>query len=319
MSTVNHKIILQNDKHFGRKLPPHHLGLLLAELPLAIRASVSMAFRNRSHVKGRRPGWLERAADVRFVGHEGNGETTLYFEAPQLGEAARDVYSQHSLFPDVDDRPAREDTAFDVFGDVLADIQQRNADSSHYDPSLLHRITQFNRVFKKGPFHEVDFTSRRFSIDAPARFTPALVESAKMLLGRTPAPQRVRIVGQLDGLVASTQRFSILLDSGEKIVGVFTDDQMDSMQELWRKRVLVLGRAIYRASGRLLRIDADAVGPGENEPNVFSRMPSPPSPRMDVSKLRKPQGPRSGMAAILGKWPGDETDEQIQEALGRLS
>lgn len=319
MSVVVHKVILLNDKHFGRKLPPQHLGMLFAELPPAIRATVSMAFRNRSHVKGRRPGWLDRASDVRFVDHQGNGETVLYFEAPPLGEAAAEIYAQQSLFPEADDRPAKEDTAFDVFGDVLADVQKRDADSVHYDPPLLKKITLFNRFFEKGPYSEVDFTSRRFPQDAPARFTPSLVESAKSLLGRTPSPQRVRIVGQLDGLVASTQRFSILLDSGEKVIGVFADEQMDAMQKLWRERVLVLGTAIYRASGRLLRIDADSVSSGENEPRVFSRLPSHPGTKIDISKLRKPQGPRSGIAAIMGRWPGTETDEEIREALEKLS
>jgi hypothetical protein len=319
MSFVVHRVILPNNGHFGHKLPPHHLGLLFAELPLVIRASVSMAFRNRSRIPGRRPGWLDRASDVRFVDHQGNGETVLFFEAIPLGEAAADIYAQQSLFPEADDRPAQADTAFDLFGDVLADVQQRNADSAHYDPSLLDRITRFNRVFQKGPFGEIDFTSRRFPQSAPARLTPSLVEAARALLGRTPSPQRVRLVGQLDGLVASTQQFSVLLDSGEKVVGVFTLDQMDAMQNLWRKRVLVLGTAIYRASGRLLRIDADTVVPGENESKVFSRMPSPPNTKLDLSSLRKPQGPKSGMAAIFGKWPGDETDAEISEALEKLS
>jgi hypothetical protein len=183
----------------------------------------------------------------------------------------------------------------------------RNADSEHYDSPLLERITHFQRVFKKGPFTGVGFTSRRYSPRSPARLTPELVESARVLLGKTPAPQRVRIVGQLDGLVASTQRFSLLLDNGEKVVGVFAEDQADAMQPLWRKRVLVLGTAIYRASGRLLRVDAEKVGPGGNEASIFSRLPMPPHARLDVSRLRKPQGPRSGMAAIMGQWPGDES------------
>ena len=318
MSVVVHKVVLRSDQQFGGKLPLHHLGLLLAELPLAIRGCVSMAFRNRSHVRGRRPGWLDRAADVRFVDHQDHGEPVLYFEAPPLGEAAPDVYAQQSLFPEADDRPAAEDTAFDLLGDLLADVQQQNTDSIHFDRSLLRRITHFKQVFKRGPYTEVDFTSRRFSSEAPARFTPALVESAKVLLGRTPAPQRVRIVGQLDGLVASTQRFSVWLDSGEKVTGVFAEDQMDAMQALWRTRVLVLGRAIYRASGRLLNIDAEAVQPGDNEPSIFSRMPTPPGRKIDISKLRKPQGPKSGISAILGKWPGDETDEELEAALKEL-
>jgi hypothetical protein len=31
--------------------------------------------------------------------------------------------------------------------------------------------------------------------------------------------------------------------------------------------------------------------------------------------FRKPQTSQTGLAAIIGKWPGDETDEQIDEAL----
>lgn len=319
MSVVVQKVILRNNEHFGRKLPLHHLGVLFAELTLALRATVSMAFRSRSHVKGRRPGWLERASDVRFVDHDGDGDSILYFEAPQLGDAAADLYTQHSLFPEADDRPSPEDTAFDVFGDVISDLQVGNADSEHYDPVLLHRMTQFSRVFKKGPYGEVDFISRRFPQETPARFTPELAESAKTLLGRTPSPQRIRIVGQLDALVASTQRFSVLLDSGEKVTGSFADDQVETIKDLWRKRVLVLGTAIYRASGRLLRVDAESVRPGEKESCVFSRMPSPPRSRIDPSGLRKSQGAKSGINAIIGRWPGDETEEEITAILEELS
>ena len=141
MNFVVHKVVLQNEEQFGRRLPPYHLGLLLAELPLTIRATVSMAFQKRSHGPGNRPDWLERAADVRFVDHQGIGESVLCFEAPSFGEAVPEVFAQQSLIPDADDRPNPEDTAFDVFGDVLADVQQRNTDSSHC-ASTLKRFGQ---------------------------------------------------------------------------------------------------------------------------------------------------------------------------------
>ncbi len=318
MNYVVHKMLLHSECHFGGKLPPHHVGLLLAEVPFAVRDAVSMALRNRSKVQGPRPGWLERASDVRFVHHEGNGETALYFEAPTLGEAAQDIYAQGSLFPEL--RPDPQDTGFDLLGDVLADIRQHNADSGHFDPPLLSRITRFHKVFsKRSPFTGIDVTSRRYAAREAARFTPEVIESARALLGDTPSSHRVRVVGSLDGLEASTQRFSVLLDTGEKIVGVFSEEQFDALQCLWRQRVVVLGVAVYRASGRLLRIDAEAVQPGENEGAVFSQMPTPPHARLDVSKLRRPQGPRSGMAAIMGRWPGDESDEAIDAALETLS
>ncbi len=258
---------------------------------------------------------MARAADVRFVDHAGNGATTLYFEAPTLGEAATEIYQQQEL-PGFSIRPSPDDTGFDLLGDVLTDVQQRNADSEHYDHPLLDRITRFHKVFdKKSPYSEIEFTSRHHIAEQAARFTPGTIESAKSLLGETPAPQRVRILGQLDGLEASTQRFSVLLDSGEKVVGVFAEDRMEAMHSLWRKRVLVLGTAVYRASGRLLRIDSEVVKSGESESAIFSRMPTPSHAKLDVSKLRKSQGPRSGMAAIMGQWPGDESDEEIDAAL----
>jgi hypothetical protein len=317
MTTVAHKIVLRSDQQFHGKLPPRHIGLLLADLPLTIRQAVSMALRSRSTARGPSPAWLKEAADIRFVGHETNGDTALWFEAPRLGDAAPEIYSQGSLFPE--SRPPAEDTGFDLLADVLIDVERRNADSPRFDPALLKRIAGARRLFKRGPFSGFGFTSRRLGADAAACLTPETIESAWALLGRTPAPQRVRLVGQLDALVASTQQFSLLLDTGEKVIGVFSVDQVDCMRQLWRARVLVLGTAIYRASGKLLRIDAEAVKPGEHEPPLFSRIPAPSHVKLDVAKLRKPQGPRSGMAAIMGQWPGDETDEEISTALERLS
>jgi hypothetical protein len=320
MKTVVHHVVLQSQERFHGKVPPHHLGLLLAEVPLAVREAISMALRNRSTVQGRRPAWLDRASDVRFVGHEGDGNTVLVFEAPTLGEAAGEIYVQKILFPEISTRPLPEDSGFDVFGDVLADVGQRNADSGRFDSPLLNRITRFQKVIaKRSPFTEIDIISRRFENGNTAKLTSETVESAKSLLGKTPTSQRVRIVGQLDGLEASTQRFSVLLDTGEKIIGVFADDQIETIHDLWRRRILVLGTAIYRASGRLLRVDADAVKPGDNEPSIFSRVPIPSHAKLDVSKFRKLQGPRSGIAAIIGEWPGDETDDEIDAALERLS
>lgn len=229
----------------------------------------------------------------------------------------KEIYEQRSLFPE--SRPPAEYTGFDLFNDVLMDIERRNADSPAYDPPLLKRIAGMRRLFKRSPFREFGFTGRRFDALAPARLSPETVESAKVLLGKTPAPQRVRLVGQLDALVASTQQFSLLLDSGEKVIGIFSEEQVDCMRQLWRARVLVLGTAIYRASGKLLRIDAEAVKSGEHESAIFSRMPAPSHAKLDLAKLRKTQGPRSGMAAIMGQWPGDETDEEIAAALERLS
>jgi hypothetical protein len=319
MDTAIHKVTLTSEQHFGERIPPHYVGLLLAEIPLAVRDALSMALRNRSRVKGRQPVWLERAADIRFLGHEGNGVTTLLFEAPLLGNAAREIYQQQEL-PGLSTRPSRDDTGFDLLSDVLVDVQDGNADSEHFDPQLLDRVLKFQKVLdRRSPFAEIGFAGHRYPVSSPAVFSQATILSANSMLRRTPASQRVRITGELDALEASTQRFGVLLDSGEKVTGFFSDNQIDTMRGLWRKRVLVTGTAVYRPSGRLLRIDAETIKSGENVPNVFSQVPKPSHVKLDLAKLRKGQGPRSGMAAIMGQWPGDENDEQVRVALEKVS
>jgi hypothetical protein len=41
--------------------------------------------------------------------------------------------------------------------------------------------------------------------------------------------------------------------------------------------------------------------------------------KLDLKALHQPQGPDSGINAIMGKWPGDETDEEILALLEEMS
>ena len=41
--------------------------------------------------------------------------------------------------------------------------------------------------------------------------------------------------------------------------------------------------------------------------------------KLDLAALHQPQGPDSGINAIMGKWPGDETEEEILALLEEMS
>ena len=48
-------------------------------------------------------------------------------------------------------------------------------------------------------------------------------------------------------------------------------------------------------------------------------VPTPLFHPIDVAELRRPQGRRSGVNAIIGKWPGDEGDAEFAAAVKALS
>ncbi len=317
MKIQQHEICLESQQHFGGRLPTHHLGFLLSELPVAVRGAVSMAFRNRSKTTGKQPSWLKRASDLRFTGHGGNGVTHLKFELPTLHASASEIYDQKELFET--GRPNGTWTGLDLLLQVLRDIDLVRADSDTFDPQLLRQVSKFKRFFAASPFSGFRIAGSVPEVHGEVRVTRTTAENSVRLYGRTPTPQRVRLVGTLDGLEASTQRFSLLLDSGDRVSGVYPEEISDLLRKLWQCRVLVLGTSIFRASGNLLRVDAETIEDGANASSIFSTAPVASRSRLDPNRLRKTQGARSGMAAIMGRWPGDETDEEIEAALEQIS
>ena len=314
MNTTIQTVTLRSEAHFGRKVPPKAFGDLLRNLPDAIRFSIRMAFESRSQAKGKRPSWLAAASDVRFLDHGGDDETVLHFEAPVLGEAAKNLYRQREMWPT---RPQPTDTGFDLLGDVVADVAANNADSERFDRQLLQQVERFKNSLH-GALQTIEFTGTRYSMKRPAVITPMVIEAASRLCHDTPEPRQTRVIGTMDMIRSSTNTFAIKLTDGQKVRGVLTEGKISQFTDLLDQEVLLLGKAIYRPSGKLLRIDADEVIRAEKQDQFFTTVPKPKRSRFDLREILREQQHKKGVAAIYGKWPGDETDEQIAAALKEL-
>jgi hypothetical protein len=248
------------------------------------------------------------------VGYDGIKDTVLFFEAPPFGEAAGELYQQREFWPT---KPPPEDTGFDLLGDVLHDVGVEAEDSERFDPPLLKRLARFRNGLTEG-FTGVFLSGHRFPEAQPAVLTAETIAAAERLYSETPAPQRVRIVGRLDMIWQSRQGFILILDDGQEVRGVLTEGDIGSLTNQFGERVVVHGRAIYRPSGHLLRLDAERIDAGAGEPAIWSRVPPATFRKLDVKRLIQMQNQKSGVAAIFGKWPGDETDEELLDMLKRM-
>lgn len=158
-----------------------------------------MGFLHSSRPHGRVPKLLSAAADVRFIGHEGDGSATLlHFEVPTLGDVASQLFEQRLLW---DDSPQPEETAFELFGAALLDISVQQRDSNRYDPGLLRRVTRYRKLFERGIASlEIPDTAD----DRRGRLNSQVVHAASDLIAVTPEPRRVRVTGRVD-VMAVTQ------------------------------------------------------------------------------------------------------------------
>ena len=125
--------------------------------------------------------------------------------------------------------------------------------------------------------------------------------------------------GTLDMVRASTSAFGLVLEEGEEIAGILISGNVREIGDLLTKPVMVEGTAVFRPSGNVLRIEADSVCGTAEISQVWSEMPRARQAHMDRSGLVQGQGPRSGIAAIMGAWPGNESDEEIAELLEEIS
>jgi len=314
MNPKSAKLILIPQHRWENGVPPEPVGIVLKEIQRLVSAAVSLAFCASSRRRGRPPYWLTRATDVRLANYENGERVVLHFQAPTLGEAASELYAQQELWPS---RPNEADTGFDLLGDVLQDIEQGNPESDRFDVGFLQEVQHFRKVLE-GPFQEIQLESRRYRKEHPARFNRQVLQQAQQLSAQTPPPRQVRVVGTLDMVRASTQTFALKLSTGEEVRGIWIGGPIEKLGNWLNKPVLVIGRAVYRPSGRPFRIEAQWMQEAKEEKPFFQFLPEGRS--QDLKQLLRVQARRKpGIQAILGKWPGQETEAQVRQALEELS
>ena len=208
-------------------------------------------------------------------------------------------------------------TGFEVFAAILRDLAAADEDSERYDRGMLSAFRGFDRVLGRA-FLEARVEERRERGGGYARLDTAMLETARRLGAHVPPPRAVRVVGKLDMIRKSTQTFTLQLDAGEEVRGLLIEGDIGNLTPLFGGRVTVHGRAVYRTSGRLLRLDAEAVFPGDKESAIWSKVPPPLERAVRTRDLRRPQTATTGINAFFGSWPGDETDEELLAALEAL-
>ncbi len=135
----------------------------------------------------------------------------------------------------------------------------------------------------------------------------------------TPQTRQVRVTGILDMIRHSTRSFGLKLEDSIEVRGVVkTREQIEELKQFLGKKLLVLGRAVYRPSGKLLRIEAEGFESGEGQPLLFAKVPSAREVRPTPVQMKPDLHQQQGVPAFFGTWPGEETDEDFERMLAEL-
>ncbi|HEY0970896.1 MAG TPA: hypothetical protein VGE02_08000 [Gemmatimonadales bacterium] len=299
----------------AHRLPGALVRDLFDALDRGARGAVRLRLEGRSAAKGPQPGWLDRAArfDLLDLTSDAPG---LRIAAPELRDALRDRFEQTDLFAD----HVAKATGISLFAEGLADAVRGRSDSEAYDEGLLRTYERLSKVFGRD-VETIELRNGRPDVP-PLTVTPQGIQVVEQLHRRTPRPQRVRLAGKLDAIRYSDRAFTLVLRGGTGIRGVLTDADAGpgALAEHFGHPVLVSGTGFFKPSGALQAIEAERVErASDDDLRAWSQAPQSLFVQREAREFRRPQGPRSGLNAIFGKWPGEESDEEIEHLLDELS
>jgi hypothetical protein len=316
VNVVERSFRLEGPSGLGAKPRPELIGPVLTHLHDTLQDAVRMGFLHSSRARGRIPKGIKAAADVRYIGHSPaeDNATLLRFEVSPFGEAAADLFKQARLW---DDMPTRDQTAFELLGAALDDIGSRREESNRFDPGLLRRIARYKGILRRGLSRIVlpDVGCTR-----PSQFDTAVINAAQAMSETTPQPRRVRVSGRLDLMGVSQGVIKIHVESGAVVTALWEGkDPIDELRLLLNRNVVCEGMGVFRPSGTLLRIDADAVAEAKARDAGFAVVPRAARAGDITRQLRLKPGEASVYGEFLGAVPAEESDEAFVAAIEAMS
>lgn len=312
MKTVKYKL-----KITGLKTPSGTISILaLKELAGIIiensERSLRLAIEGTSLKKGQLPQWLKDAVDFNITNIE-KGSTILSIEAPQLSEVALEQINQQNLYKDL---PHPSDTALTVWANSYFDATSEKYESDYYDKGVLTSLISFKDfIIKYAKSVEIespiDKKINKIKIDEQQ------LERVQKLTASIPESRRVILSGIIDIIEHFAGRFKLNLENGEKIQGVIDKEFLDSeiMRNYWGKKVTIKGTADFRPNGKIRFIKADLIKPFDNSEKLFQEYMVFHEPQNTVYKISRSLPEIAPLKEVWGKWPGEESIEEILAAL----
>lgn len=277
--------------------------------------TLRLSVEGTSSVRGRRPQWLEKATEFVVTGLK-DGSTTLPLEAPRLGDAAGDVINQRDMWAD---RPSPSDTTLSLLAKAVGAIERSDRKSNRYDRGVLKAVSAFGNVVQSG---ESVCVVNQETGESAFEIRHSHVRTARKLKDDTPPTQMVVLSGHLLAIKAQPRAFKLRTQDGRTIRGKVQASTVDAerLRELWDHKVTVEGEAHFTPAETLRFIDARTLRPFREQDQFFEKTKEEVE---EEARRHRPLSTRdlqsmdasNGIRALRGVWPGDESIDDLLEAL----
>jgi len=189
---------------------------------------------------------------------------------------------------------------------TLKETAKKNFNSDYFDAGLLKSFSSFDNFLKKysSSFSVTTTKSRKEDFT----FNKMKLEKICLIEQSIPESRKIIINGLFDLIEHSDGKFRLKAKTGE-----IDRDQVDKekMRTLWGKEVTIKGWAEFTPKNKIRYVRADLIKEYETGDEFLSYTPQIQENLFVTENISKGLLKESPLKEIWGKWPGDESIDEI--------
>lgn len=198
------------------------------------------------------------------------------------------------------------------FTAALSDEEDKNL----IDEPLIDELLKFKKFFCTDT-EKVLLTNR--STIPEIEFSRKEIDKIESLYKTIPQAQKTVVAGVIDEMKFSREQVILTTTDHKKIVVVVAKELFQDLKEFFGQEIAITGMAHFKPGGQLSYVKMEGFSESsERLKAMFSKKPHKMTAQQQIAlQLRQGKKPNP-IADIIGKWPGNETDEEFEQMLKAL-
>lgn len=293
-----YEIDIQNAKEDSGQIFLERLVSISGGLMRISKGALQLHLLGSSNKKGRKPASLDEALEIKLVGIKPNS-TTLLLDCNEFSET---LQPQLSFF---EEEPLSPYTPISIVMDSFR-LAFEEKEGYYIDKPLLNELKSFKKsllskeevitIYNQGSQKGLELTSER-------------LDRIKIIEEEIPKPSKQIVTGLIEELKYSKYRVKIQTEEGILISFLSEKISPEEISKFWGKEITVTGTLHYGLKGTR-SFEIERLGEPEDV-SIFKRLPTKQYVLIEGRKKMK-----NPLEKIKGKWPGDESIDELLDELG---
>ena len=188
-----------------------------------------------------------------------------------------------------------------------------NEDKNLLDEPLIDELIKFRKFFNNDT--EKILLSNRKSIPE-VQFSEKEIDKIEALYKTIPGPQKTIINGVIDEMKFSKKQLVLVTNDKQRVVIIPPSDKLLSeVKDFFGREITLTGMAYFKPGGQLSYMKLESFNEPGNADKLFSFKPGKMNVQQQIALQIREGKKRNSMDEIIGKWPGDESLEELLDML----